>query len=125
MIPIGPRIPHSNKSGISLNVAVPNGTTVVRVATQNSGNSVLIAFQSPSKLASSGFSEYVGFSSVNLRQRVKLCITKSTPKANIKIGSMAASCVCGKPSQKELAIIQIINNAKPNPLTKTSPKLRK
>ena len=110
---------------MALKVAVPNATTVVRVATPNAGNSVLIASHAPSKLASSGFSEYIGFSRVNLRQRVKLCITKSTPKANIKIGSMAASCVCGKPSQKELAIIQIINNAKPNPLTKTSPQLRK
>jgi len=51
MIPIGPRIPHSNKSGILLKVAVPKATTVVRVATPNAGNKLRIDCQAPSKLA--------------------------------------------------------------------------
>ena len=54
IIPRGPKIPHSNKSGIALNVAVPKATTVVTVATPNAGRRDLIAAKAPSILASLG-----------------------------------------------------------------------
>ena len=54
IMPRGPKIPHSNKSGIALNVAVPKATTVVTVATPNAGRRDLIAAKAPSILASLG-----------------------------------------------------------------------
>ena len=53
-MPKGPRIPHSNKSGIALRVAVPKATTVVSVATPKAGNNVRIEPQAALKLASLG-----------------------------------------------------------------------